>query len=155
MVHYVGDGCPTVHIGSYASFSEDQFDWAIYPQPSMRHETAHSVAVTAASATRTGASRRTSRTYQRRGARGAQLRRCQALFGCRRPAGHADTPLDDQQAMQGLHQTNCFMLLLDDAQCNKNTGMLDDALLLDDRAGQPAFQPGPTERDLVRPCGAL
>ena len=49
-----------------------------------------------------------------------------------RPVGYADTPLDDQQAMQGLHQTNCFMLLLDDAQCNKNTGMLDDALLLDD-----------------------
>ena len=75
--------------------------------------------------------------------------------GLGRPAGHADTPLDDQQAMLGLHQTKCFMVLLDDAQCNKNTGMLDDALLLDDRAGQPAFQPGPTERDLVRPCGAL
>ena len=52
--------------------------------------------------------------------------------GLGRPAGHADTPVDDQQAMLGLHQTNCFMLLLDDAQCNKNTGMLDDALLLDD-----------------------
>ena len=36
--------------------------------------------------------------------------------GLGRPAGHADTPLDDQQAMLGLHQTNCFMLLLDDAQ---------------------------------------
>ena len=52
--------------------------------------------------------------------------------GLGRPVGHADTPVDDQQAMLGLHQTNCFMLLLDDAQCNKNTGMLDDALLLDD-----------------------
>ena len=29
--------------------------------------------------------------------------------GLGRPAGHADTPLDDQQAMLGLHQTNCFM----------------------------------------------
>ena len=36
--------------------------------------------------------------------------------GLGRPAGHADTPVDDQQAMLGLHQTNCFMLLLDDAQ---------------------------------------
>ena len=25
--------------------------------------------------------------------------------GLGRPAGHADTPLDDQQAMLGLHQT--------------------------------------------------
>ena len=35
--------------------------------------------------------------------------------GLGRPAGHADTPLDDQQAMLGLHQANCSMLLLDDA----------------------------------------
>ena len=82
----MGYGCPTVHIGSYARFSEHQFDWAIYPQPS-----------------------------------GAQLRRCHALFGCRRPAGHADTPLDDQQAMLGLHQTHCFMLLLDHVNAREGT----------------------------------
>ena len=42
-----------------------------------------------------------------------------------RPVGYADTPLDDQQAMLGLHWLCCFVLLLDkavpppDAQCNK------------------------------------
>ena len=75
--------CPKMPIEAYTRSAEDQYYCTIYQKPSMRHEPAHSVAVTAASATRTGASRRTSRTYQRRGDLGAQLRRCHALFGCR------------------------------------------------------------------------
>ena len=90
VVHYVGDGgclhngsCPKMPMEAYTRSAEDQYYCTIYHKPSMRHEPAHSVAVTAASATRTGASRRTSRTYQRRGARWAQLSRSHALFGCR------------------------------------------------------------------------
>ena len=87
--------------------------------------------------------------------------------GLGRPAGHADTPVDDQQAMLGLHQTNCFMLLLDDAQKRpKNRYIyiyiyIYIPLDLTDRAGQPAFQPGPKDNlvsnrmDLVRPGEAL
>ena len=74
------------------------------------------------------------------------------LFGCRRPASHADTPLDDQQAMQGLHQTAqyCSMMrsVIKIQVCSMMrycSMMLDDAqyftiLLQPGLASQPAFQ---------------
>ena len=37
--------------------------------------------------------------------------------GLGRPAGHADTPLDDQQAMLGLHAVACYFSRLTRDAC--------------------------------------